>query len=138
MIKRLEPKSIYAKYDINQDGTVSDEEIARNKELLELELKEEKSEEHRKIAWVAMLCIIILLIILRQSPRRNHHTHVRCLRWLDWHIYGSFNMDESKVAFLQRLVSFCKNFYLYLVLMVALTIISGYLVGLLIWWEWDA
>ena len=64
MIKRLEPKSIYAKYDINQDGTVSDEEIARNKELLELELKEEKSEEHRKIAWVAMLCIIILLIIL--------------------------------------------------------------------------
>ena len=64
MIKRLEPKSIYAKYDNNQDGTVSDEEIARNKELLELELKEEKSEEHRKIAWVAMLCIIILLIIL--------------------------------------------------------------------------
>ena len=64
MIKRLEPKSISAKYDINQDGTVSDEEIARNKELLELELKEEKSEEHRKIAWVAMLCIIILLIIL--------------------------------------------------------------------------
>ena len=47
-------------------------------------------------------------------------------------------MDESKVAFLQRLVSFCKNFYLYLVLMGALTIISGYLVGLLIWWEWDA
>ena len=54
MIKRLEPKSIYAKYDINQDGTVSDEEIARNKELLELELKEEKSEEvqyaHRGLA----------------------------------------------------------------------------------------
>ena len=64
MPKKLQENSIWAKYDINQDGTVSDEEIARNKELLELELKEEKSEEHRKIAWVAMLCIIILLIIL--------------------------------------------------------------------------
>ena len=37
--KKLDPHSIYAKYDINDDGTVSDEEMARNKELLELELQ---------------------------------------------------------------------------------------------------
>ena len=62
--KKLDPESIYAKYDINHDGTVSDEEMARNKELLELELQEEKSETQKQMAWVAMVSMIMGTILL--------------------------------------------------------------------------
>ena len=62
--KKLDPESIYAKYDINHDGTVSDEEMARNKELLELELQEEKSETQKQMAWVAMVAMIMGTILL--------------------------------------------------------------------------
>ena len=62
--KKLDPESIYNKYDINHDGTVSDEEMARNKELLELELQEEKSETQKQMAWAAMLSMIIGTILL--------------------------------------------------------------------------
>tara|TARA_B100000242_G_scaffold233085_1_gene173060 strand:- start:438 stop:761 length:324 start_codon:yes stop_codon:yes gene_type:complete len=62
--KKLSPHSIYAKYDINNDGTVSDEEMARNKELLELELQEEKCDTQKKMAWVAMVSMIIFSILL--------------------------------------------------------------------------
>ena len=62
--KKLDPESIYNKYDINHDGTVSDEEMARNKELLELELQEEKSETQKQMAWVAMISMIVGTIFL--------------------------------------------------------------------------
>ena len=62
--KKLDPHSIYAKYDINDYGTVSDEEMARNKELLELELQEEKCETQTQMAWVAMVSMIIFSILL--------------------------------------------------------------------------
>ena len=62
--KKLDPHSIYAKYDINHDGTVSDEEMARNKELLELELQEEKCETQKQMAWVAMASMIIGTLVM--------------------------------------------------------------------------
>ena len=37
--KKLEPKSRYAQYDLDGDGTVSDEELSRNQELVEIELR---------------------------------------------------------------------------------------------------
>ncbi len=45
--KKLEVGSKFAEYDLDQDGTVTDEEIARSKEMLELELREEKSEAQK-------------------------------------------------------------------------------------------
>ena len=62
--KKLDPESIYNKYDINHDGTVSDEEMARNRELLELELQEQKSETQKQMAWVAMLSMIVGTVFL--------------------------------------------------------------------------
>ena len=37
--KKLEVGSKFAEYDLDQDGTVTDAEIARSKEMLELELR---------------------------------------------------------------------------------------------------
>ena len=62
--KKLDPNSIYNKYDINKDGTVSDQEILLNKEFLELDLREEKAESQKKMAWAAMIAMIIGTIIL--------------------------------------------------------------------------
>ena len=54
MVKKLQENSVWAKYDIDQDGTVSDEELERATQMLELDLREEKQDSQRRIAWVAM------------------------------------------------------------------------------------
>jgi len=56
--KTLEPTSKYASYDLDQDGVVTDSEMSRSKEMLELELREEKSEAQKQMAWVAMMAMI--------------------------------------------------------------------------------
>jgi|TARA_R110002020_G_scaffold54278_1_gene151500 hypothetical protein len=57
--KKLEIGSKFAEYDLDQDGTVTDAEIARSKEMLELELREEKSEAQKRMAWLSIASMII-------------------------------------------------------------------------------
>ena len=64
MIKRLEENSRFNRYDINRDGTVTDEEMARAKEMLELELREEKTEQQQRMAWGAMLTMLVFTVLL--------------------------------------------------------------------------
>ena len=68
--KKLEPKSRYAEYDTDGDGIVSDEELARHQEMLQLELQEEKADSQRKMAWVAMvsMCVFALLPLAPLVP----------------------------------------------------------------------
>ncbi len=40
--KSLEIKSKYNEFDLDNDGVVTDDEIAKSKEMIELELREEK------------------------------------------------------------------------------------------------
>ena len=61
--KKLEPKSKYAEYDFNEDGTVSDEEIARHHQILQQELAEEKADTQRKMAWVAMVSMCVYAVL---------------------------------------------------------------------------
>ena len=61
--KKLEPKSRYAEYDVDGDGTVTDEELTKHTEMLQLELQEEKAASQRKMAWVAVgsMCVFAIL-----------------------------------------------------------------------------
>ena len=61
--KKLEPKSRYAEYDVDGDGTVTDEELTKHTEMLQLELQEEKADSQRKMAWVAVgsMCVFAIL-----------------------------------------------------------------------------
>ena len=61
--KKLEPKSRYAEYDVDGDGTVTDEEISRQQEMLQLELQEEKADSQRKMPWTAVgsMCVFAIL-----------------------------------------------------------------------------
>ena len=61
--KKLEPKSRYAEYDVDGDGTVTDDELAKHQEMLQLELQEDKAQSQRQMAWVAVgsMCIFAIL-----------------------------------------------------------------------------
>ena len=74
--KKLEPKSRYAEYDTDGEGIVSDEELARHQEMLQLELQEEKADSQRKMAWVAMIsmCIFALLPLMPFVPEARLST----------------------------------------------------------------
>ena len=61
--KKLEPKSRYAEYDVDGDGTVTDEEISRQQEMLQLELQEEKADSQKKMAWVAVISMCVFAVL---------------------------------------------------------------------------
>lgn len=65
----MSPKSLclssrFNKYDVNHDGTVDDDEINDAYEMLELELREEKADSQRRMAWVAIGSMIVFTIAL--------------------------------------------------------------------------
>jgi hypothetical protein len=62
--KKLCQDSRYNKYDADQDGTVDDGEINNAQEMLELELREEKADAHRRMAWVAIISMIAFTAVL--------------------------------------------------------------------------
>lgn len=74
--KKLEPNSRFAQYDLDGDGTVTDQEIARNQEMLKLELQEEKADSQRRMAWVAMtsMCVFALLPLMPFVPESRLET----------------------------------------------------------------
>ena len=62
--KKLCVDSRYNQYDTDYDGTVDDDEIDNAQEMLELELREEKADAHRRMAWAAMISMIVFTIAL--------------------------------------------------------------------------
>tara|TARA_A100001015_G_C15012738_1_gene723988 strand:+ start:1337 stop:1636 length:300 start_codon:yes stop_codon:yes gene_type:complete len=51
-------------YDLNNDGTITDEEMKRATEILELELREEKAEAQKRMSWVSILSMVLFTAIL--------------------------------------------------------------------------
>ena len=43
---------------------MTDEELAKMKEIEELEMQEDKADAQRRMAWISMICIILFTIIL--------------------------------------------------------------------------
>ncbi len=62
--KKLQPASKFEQYDLDGDGTVTDEEIARHKEMLELELREEKADAQKRMAWIAIASMLLFTLAL--------------------------------------------------------------------------
>ena len=46
------------KYDKNKDGVISQEEIERQKMIIEIELGEQKARTQKRMAWIALYAII--------------------------------------------------------------------------------
>ena len=55
--KRLQP-------DFNNDGLIADSELSRSERLAELNIKHEKADAQKHMAWVAMFSMIVFTIVL--------------------------------------------------------------------------
>ena len=64
MAKKLQDNSQYNQYDADGDGVVSDEEIARAERLAEIENKDQKEDQLRQMAWVAMGSMVFFTVAL--------------------------------------------------------------------------
>jgi hypothetical protein len=51
-------------FDIDGDGKITEEEVAMKERMLEIELREEKAESQKFMAWVAMGMMIIFTVFL--------------------------------------------------------------------------
>ena len=58
--KKLEPDSEYSALDLDNDGVVSDKELA----VMEALEKKEKMEAQKKMAWVAMVSMLIFTALV--------------------------------------------------------------------------
>ena len=62
--KKLQKDSDYNKYDLDGDGVVSDDELAKIKEIEALEAQEEKADAQRRMAWISMAAMILFTVIV--------------------------------------------------------------------------
>ena len=74
MIKKFDAESKYKQYDADGDGVVSDEELSRAKEFTELELREEKAEAQKRMAWVAIIAMCAYPLISLLIPESKLQT----------------------------------------------------------------
>lgn len=51
-------------FDADNDGKIGQQDIEASDRLLELELREEKADSQRRMAWVAIVSMIIFTILL--------------------------------------------------------------------------
>lgn len=62
--KKFEPESKHAEFDLDHDGVVTDKELLQSQEMIEIELREEKSHAQKRMAWVAMGSMIVFSAVL--------------------------------------------------------------------------
>ena len=67
MAKQLQKDSKFLKHDLDGDGIVTDDEIAREERMIRLENNDKMQDQQRMLCWVSSLSSI-LLIVLAMSP----------------------------------------------------------------------
>lgn len=61
--KVLEKGSKYAQFDVDGDGTVTDEEMNKAQAMIDVENKDKKEDQLRMMAWASMLSMILFTLI---------------------------------------------------------------------------
>tara|TARA_R110000764_G_scaffold199777_1_gene285082 strand:- start:95 stop:424 length:330 start_codon:yes stop_codon:yes gene_type:complete len=62
--KKLQKDSVFDKLDTNKDGVVSDDELQVAQVIEEMEIKEEKAEAQKNMAWVSLVSIICFTVMV--------------------------------------------------------------------------
>ena len=67
MSKKLEKGSQYEQFDLDGDGIVSDDELARSEHMIRLENSDKMQDQQRMLCWVSSVSSIILIVLV-MSP----------------------------------------------------------------------
>lgn len=94
-VKRLQP-------DFNNDGLIADSELSRSERLTELDIKNEKADAQKHMAWVAMFSMIVFTIALfspilsdsRVSALADLLAFLHCTGWCGRCLFWYDSMDE--------------------------------------------
>ena len=101
--KKLQKDSNYNKYDLDGDGIVTDEELAKMKEIEELEMQEDKADAQRKMSWVSLIAMIVFTIVIctpiiseaRLKLIGVLHRH----GWCCWCLHGHDRLHEQEINY---------------------------------------
>lgn len=63
-MKKLEAGSQYEKFDMNNDGTVTDEELERSERMLQIENMDKLADQQRVMAWAALFLPFVIIIFV--------------------------------------------------------------------------
>lgn len=64
MAKKLQMDSKYNEYDSNKDGIVNDVELSAAGTATDLENRDKKEDQQRRMAWMAMISMIVFTVFL--------------------------------------------------------------------------
>jgi hypothetical protein len=64
MVKKLQMDSKYNEYDTNKDGVVNDVELSAAGVATDLENRDKKEDQQRRMAWIAMISMIVFTVFL--------------------------------------------------------------------------
>ena len=67
MAKQLQKDSKFLKHDLDGDGIVTDDEIAREERMVRLENNDKMQDQQRMLCWVSSLSSIFLIVLV-MSP----------------------------------------------------------------------
>ena len=67
MSKKLQKGSQYEKFDLDDDGIVSDQELKRSEHMIRLENSDKMQDQQRMLCWVSSVSSIILIVLV-MSP----------------------------------------------------------------------
>jgi len=62
--KTLQSGSKFDKFDADDDGIVTDDELAQAERIIQIENADKKEDQLRLMAWVAMLSMVVFTIVL--------------------------------------------------------------------------
>jgi hypothetical protein len=51
-------------FDVNKDGKITPEEVERKERMLEIELREEKADAQKRMAWMSLFTMVVFTTIL--------------------------------------------------------------------------
>jgi uncharacterized PurR-regulated membrane protein YhhQ (DUF165 family) len=64
MAKKLQMDSKYNEYDSNKDGIVNDVELSTAGTATDLENRDKKEDQQRRMAWMGMISMIVFTVFL--------------------------------------------------------------------------
>ena len=67
MSKKLQKGSKYEQFDLDNDGVVTDKELARSEHMIRLENSDKMQDQQRMLCWVSSISSIILIVLV-MSP----------------------------------------------------------------------